>query len=276
MRFAPVVLALPAMAAAQQQVPLFEQAKGWFNNFVGAATSNVNSASSAAASAASGVPNPVHAAAGQVEQLAVTDLTKENYNQVLKPGAATASPGIEDWMIYTTGGNRTCFGMCARADVEWSKAVSLLSAVPSAPQLGRLDCEKEPQLCNAWGAGAPSVIYMQLPQPLPDQTTPATTVHFIALNRTTVSAQDIVEIATEKAFKQRTPYEGFFHPFDGVLAKTGLGIPFGWVVYGFSVMPSWALMIGISFFSRTFIKRMGPQGGAAARPAAAAPAGRTQ
>ncbi|KAG9758971.1 hypothetical protein KCU75_g11245, partial [Aureobasidium melanogenum] len=94
MRFAPVVLALPAMAAAQQQVPLFEQAKGWFNNFVGAATSSVNSASSAAASAASGVPNPVHAAAGKVEQLTVTDLTKENYNQVLKPGAATASPGI--------------------------------------------------------------------------------------------------------------------------------------------------------------------------------------
>ncbi|CAD0092850.1 unnamed protein product [Aureobasidium mustum] len=272
MRFAPVVLALPAMAAAQQQVPLLEQAKGWFNNFVGAATSSVNSASSAAASAASGVPNPVHAAAGQVEQLTVTDFTKENYNQVLKPGAATASPGIEDWMIYTTGGNRTCFGMCARADVEWSKAVSLLSAVPSAPQLGRLDCEKEPQLCNAWGAGAPSVIYMQLPQPLPDQTTPATTVYYLPLNRTTVTAQDIVELATEKAFKEKTPYEGFFHPFNGMLAQTGLAIPFGWVVYGFSVMPSWALMIGISFFSRTFI--MGPQGGAAARPAA--PAGRTQ
>jgi len=276
MRFTPVVLALPAMAAAQQQAPLLEQAKGWFNNLVGAATSNVNSASSAAASAASGIPNPVNAAAGKAEELAVTVLTKENYNQVLKPGAATASPGIEDWMIYTTGGNRTCFGMCDHADVEWSKAVPLLSAVPSGPQLGRLDCEKEPQLCNAWGAGAPSVIYIQLPQPLPDQTTPATTVHYLSLNRTTVTAQDFVEIATEKKFKlEKTPYEGFFHPFNGVLAQTGLGIPFGWVVYGFSVMPSWALMIGISFFSRTFMsKRMGPQGGAAARPAA--PAGRTQ
>ncbi|KAG9683373.1 hypothetical protein KCU85_g6938, partial [Aureobasidium melanogenum] len=276
MRFAPVVLALPAMAAAQQQVPLFEQAKGWFNNIVGAASSSVTSASSAAASAASGVPNPVHAAAGKVQELTVTDLTKENYNEVLKPGAATASPGIEDWMIYTTGGNRTCFGMCARADVEWTKALPLLSAVPSAPQLGRLDCEKEPQLCNAWGVGAPSVIYMQLPQPLPDQTTPATTVYYLPLNRTTVSAQDIVEIATEKTFlKEKTPYEGFFHPFNGMLAQTGLAIPFGWVVYGFSVMPSWALMIGISFFSRTFMsKRMGPQGGAGAR--AAAPAGRTQ
>ncbi|THX31990.1 hypothetical protein D6D10_08225 [Aureobasidium pullulans] len=276
MRFAPVVLALPAMAAAQQQVPLLEQAKGWLNNFIGAATSNVNSASSAAASAASGVPNPAYAAAGKVQQLTVTDLTKENYLQVMKPGAATASPGIEDWMVYTTGGNRTCFGMCNRADEEWIKAVPLLSAAPSAPQLARLDCEKEPQLCNAWGAGAPSVIYIQLPQPLPDQTTPATTVYFLPLNRTTVSAQDFVSIATEKAFfKERTPYEGFFHPFDGILAKTGLAIPFGWVVYGFSVMPSWALMIGISFFSRTFMsKRMGPQGGAAARPAA--PAGRTQ
>jgi hypothetical protein len=254
MRFTSVVLALPAMAAAQQQAPLLEQAKGWFNNFVGAATSNVNSASSAAASAASGIPNPVNAAAGKAEELAVTVLTKENYNQVLKPGAATASPGIEDWMIYTTGGNRTCFGMCDRADVEWSKAVSQLSVIPSGPQLGRLDCEKEPQLCNAWGAGAPSVIYIQLPQPLPDQTTPATTVHYLSLNRTTVTAQDFVEMATVKAFKQeKTPYEGFFHPFNGVLAQTGLGIPFGWVVYGFSVMPSWALMIGISFFSRTFM-----------------------
>jgi len=253
MRFAPVVLALPAMAAAQQQVPLFEQAKGWFNNIVGAATSNVNSASSAAASAASGVPNPVHAAAGKVQQLAVTDLTKENYNQVLKPGSATASPGIENWMIYTTGGNRTCFGLCDKADVEWTKAIPLLSAIPSAPQLGRLDCEKEPQLCNAWGAGAPSVIYIQLPQPLPDQTTPATTVHYLSLNRTTVSAQDFVQIVTDKTYQQKTPYEGFFHPFNGILAQTGLAIPFGWVVYGFSVMPSWALMIGISFFSRTFM-----------------------
>jgi hypothetical protein len=254
MRFTPVVLALPAMAAAQQQIPLLDQAKGWFNNFVGAATSNVNSASSAAASAASGIPNPVNAAAGKAEELAVTVLTKENYNQVLKPGAATASPGIEDWMIYTTGGNRTCFGMCERADVEWSKAVPQLSVIPGGPQLGRLDCEKEPQLCNAWGAGAPSVIYIQLPQPLPDQTTPATTVHYLSLNRTTVTAQDFVEMATVKAFKQeKTPYEGFFHPFNGVLAQTGLGIPFGWVVYGFSVMPSWALMIGISFFSRTFM-----------------------
>ncbi|KAI5206514.1 hypothetical protein E4T39_02488 [Aureobasidium subglaciale] len=275
MRFAPIVLALPAMAAAQQQFPLFDQAKGWINNFIGAATSNVNSASSAAASAVSGVPNPVNAAAGKVEQLAVTQLTKENYNQVLKPGAATASPGIEDWMVYTTGGNRTCFGMCVRSDQEWSKAVSLFSAIPSAPQLARLDCEQEPQLCNAWGAGAPSIIYMQLPQPLPDQTTPATTVYFLPLNRTTVSAQDIVSIATDKTFKDKTPYEGFFHPFDGMLAKTGLAVPFGWVVYGFSIMPSWALMIGISFFSRTFMsKRMGPQGGAAPRPAA--PAGRTQ
>lgn len=253
MRLSPVVLALPALATAQQQIPLLDQAKGWFNNLMGAASSSVSSAGSAASSAASGVPNPVNAAAGKVEQLSVHQLTKENYLQVLQPGAATASPGIEDWMVYTTGGNRTCFGLCERADNEWAKAVSLLSAVPNAPQLARLDCETDAQLCNAWAAGAPSIIYMQLPQPLPDQTTPATTVYHLPLNRTTVTAQDIAAIYTERGFEKRTPYEGFFHPFDGPLAKTGLAIPFGWVVYGFSVVPSWALMIGISFFSRTFM-----------------------
>jgi hypothetical protein len=243
MRFTPVVLALPAMAAAQQQIPLLEQAKGWYNSLIGAASSAVNS----------GLSDPVNAAAEKVEQLSVTNLTKENFAEVLKPGAATASTGIDDWMIYTTGGNRTCFGLCGRADEAWAQAVTLLSVKPSGPQLAHLDCEKEAQLCNAWAANAPSVIYMQLPQPLADQTTPATTVYYLPLNRTTVTAQDIVTIVTEQRFKSHTPYEGFFHPFDGTLAKLGLAIPFGWVVYGFSVMPSWALMIGISFFSRSFM-----------------------
>lgn len=253
MRLSPLVLALPALAAAEQQIPLLDQVKGWINNFAGQASTSVSSASSAAASAASRVPNPTDAAAKSVEQLAVQDLTKENYAQVLKPGSATSSPGIEEWMVYTTGGNRTCFGACGHADAEWAKAVTLLGAAPNAPHLGRLNCETDAQLCNAWAAGAPSIIYMQLPQPGLDQTTPATTVYYLPLNRTSISAADIAAIYTEKNFEKSTPYEGFFHPFDGTLAKTGLAIPFGWVVYGFSVMPSWALMIGISFFSRTFM-----------------------
>lgn len=49
-------------------------------------------------------------------------------------------------------------------------------------------------------------------------------------------------------------YEGFFHPFDGPLAQYGLTIPFGYLVWGFSQIPSWMFMIGISFFSRTISK----------------------
>ena len=182
MRVSTILLALPALAVAEQaQAPLLDQVKGWFDkataavqaNFAGASSTASSSVASAAATAsqAANAANPVDEAAKAAANLAVINLTKENYKEVLVPGAATASPGIEEWMIYVTGGNKTCYGLCGHADAAWAKAVPLLSASSNPPHLAKLDCEAEGALCNAWAAGSPTVIYALLPQPLPDQTT---------------------------------------------------------------------------------------------------------
>lgn len=129
----------------------------------------------------------------------------------------------------------------------------MLAAVPKGPQLATVDCEADSVLCNAWIAGPPAIYYFELPRPLVDQTKPATTVRYIPLNVTTVTATDITEIYTKQGYLATTPYEGILHPFDGLLATTGLDIPMGWVLWGLGKMPSWAPMIIISFFSRSFM-----------------------
>lgn len=78
-------------------------------------------------------------------------------------------------------------------------------------------------------------------------------MRYIPLNVTTVTVSDITEIYTKQEYLKTTPYEGILHPFDGLLAQTGLDIPLGWVLWGLGKMPSWAPMIIISFFSRSFM-----------------------
>lgn len=235
--------------AAAQQVPILDQVKGWFNKATHAVSSAAPSVSSVP------VANPVDVAAAQVASLEVDRLTLDNVKQLLVPGAATASPGIENWMLFITGGNKTCFGLCNHAETEFNKSVALMAASTSspAPHLAILDCETDPVVCNAWAVGPPSILYMELPYNLADQSTPATTVHYIPLNRTSVAATEIAALHTEEKYKEKAPYEGIFHPFDGQLAKFGLDIPFGWAVYYFGLIPSWAMMVGISFFTRTFM-----------------------
>ena len=245
MRLSTVVLALPAIAAAEQ-VPLMDQVKGWFNKATQAISQTVPSVSNVP------VANPVDAAAAKAAEYAVERVTLENHKQVLAAGAHGAS-GIDNVMLFVTGGNKTCFGLCGHAEAEWNKSAAIVAASSDAPRLAVIDCESEPVLCNAWALGPPSVAYMLLPQPLPDQSTPATSFYNIPLNRTSVTAGEIAAIHTQQKYLDKAPYEGWFHPFDGQLAKLGLTIPFGYAVYYFSLIPSWAMMVGISFFSRTFM-----------------------
>lgn len=257
MRMNPIVLALPAMAAAQgAQVPLLDQLKGWFSSATAALAASTPTAAASipnVANVAAGIPNPVEAVASKFADVTVDRVTLENHKSILAPGAATSSPGIEDLMLFVTGGNKTCFGLCKHAEAEWNKSVALIAASKNPPHLALLNCETDPVLCNAWALGPPSVLYMQLPQPLADQSHPATTVYSIALNRTSVTAAEIAAIHTEGKFAEKAPYEGYFHPFDGQLAKFGLSIPFGYAVYYFNMIPSWMMMVGISFFTRTFM-----------------------
>ena len=129
----------------------------------------------------------------------------------------------------------------------------VLAAQPKGPQLAVLDCEQEEVFCNSWAAGPPSVYYFLLPQPLADQSTPATSVYYTPLNRTSVTAQEIIEIHTKENYAKKGPYEGLFHPFDSPLIKFGVIVPVAYFLWGMAKMPSWLPMVLISFFSRSFM-----------------------
>jgi len=102
-----LLLALPALALAEQaQIPLAEKVKGWF----GAASSYVSSAAPAAS-------KPVQAAASKIIQAKVSNLTLENYKDVLQPSSGKSA---DEWLVFINGGNVTCFGLCANATKAWN------------------------------------------------------------------------------------------------------------------------------------------------------------
>ena len=99
MRFTSLVTLLPALAVAQEQVPLADRVQGWFNQV----KSYVPTAAPVAA--------PIEKLAEKVTEKSVTHVSMDNWQSILSPG-----PKAEDWLIYTTGGNKTCFGRCGTAD----------------------------------------------------------------------------------------------------------------------------------------------------------------
>ncbi|KAF3048013.1 hypothetical protein E8E12_006475 [Didymella heteroderae] len=266
MRFSTTaVLALPALALAEQQIPLLDKVKGFFNQATASVASVIPSAPS--------VPSaPVEAAAAKAAAAVQHPLTLENWKEVLTVDPTVSAPATQEWLIFVTGGNSTCYGFCGPAEKAWNASTAVIAAAPSSPKLGYLDCEKENILCNSWSIGAPSLIKFRIPKPLADQSAPVPEYRYKPLNRTSTTTETFKELVLQNKIDEITPYEGPFHPFNGVMQQYNLAIPYGYVTWGFAKMPSWLPMILISFFSRTFMsKRMNPgaaaQGGAA--PAAA-------
>jgi hypothetical protein len=128
-------------------------------------------------------------------------------------------------------------------------------------------------LCNAWSA-ATSVLWLidLLPAPAPVE------IRMRKLNTTTVTTEDIVEaykqaispapeteteeqvtgedgVPTQKKKNvwHRYDPDGYFHPFDGKLAKLGLLVPVAYFIWGISAIPSWGMMLIVSFMSRTMM-----------------------
>lgn len=243
MRISTILLLLPALALAQDQKPMgffgmdfepyFEKAKSYLP-----------------ASAKS----PVSASAAKIAAKNVTPLTKDNWASTLKPSAsAQAGTGPENWMIFITGGNKTCFGRCEGVEHAWNESAAIFAAVPTSPKLGSIDCESQAILCSTWMMGPAAIYYIQLPIPAADQSKPQTTIYKVKLNTTTTTTQDIVQIHTQQTYLKSPTYEGYFHPFDGVLAQYGLNVPVGYVFWAFALVPSWMFMILISFVSRTIM-----------------------
>ncbi|KAJ5272696.1 hypothetical protein N7478_007821 [Penicillium angulare] len=253
MHFTSLVALLPALALAQEQVPLADRVQGWFNK----AKSLVPTA----------VPvDPIVKLSEKVTEKSVTPLTLSNWESILTPGLEP-----EDWLIFVTGGNKTCFGRCEHATKAFNESTLLFAADPTSPNLGYMDCEENRVLCSIWSAGAPSIYYFEKPVTQSEGRAP-TPLHIIYLNATTITPKEIYEIHSKKTFQETEPYEGAMHPTDSWLAQNKLNTPIGYALYAIGAVPSWMFMIGISFFSRTFMGRRMGNVGAQQRPAAA-PAG---
>ncbi|KAL8710757.1 MAG: hypothetical protein Q9220_004775 [cf. Caloplaca sp. 1 TL-2023] len=232
MRLSASLLALLPLALAESQKPLNE----WFEK--------------AKAYIPSAVKAPVASTAAKAAASNVVPLTKDNWQSVLTPSTADPFQGPESWMVFFSGGNKTCYGRCAGLEQAWNESAALLAADPTSPRLAYANCDKDPILCATWAAGPPTIWYIQLPVTAPDQSKPATTIRIVGLNTTTTTAKDITSIHTQKTYEKKPVYEGSLHPFDGWVAKYGLLVPFGYVMYGFANVPSWAFMIVISMGSR--------------------------
>ncbi|KAI5289958.1 hypothetical protein KEM54_002794 [Ascosphaera aggregata] len=288
MRLTPVIAAaaLPLLASAQQapnaQIPLQDTISGWFNKAkamlpptVIDAVKNVKNAASSPVSnlVSEAATTPIVSAkpAPPVKPKHVTEITKDNWQEVFKPlEAKTSDPEKLEWLMLITGGNKSCFGRCAQLDKAWEEAIPLFSADPTSPSLARLDCENEGLLCAAWMASPPYIYHIQIPildSAHPD-VRPETELVAVRMNTTTVNPDAVYEVHSKKTYEAIEPNTSFLHPFDSMLARNNLLIPFGYFVYGFSRLPSWLLMVTISMFSRTLMNRRMPQ----TRPAGSAPA----
>lgn len=98
MRFTSLVAFLPALALAQEQVPLADRVQGWFNK----AKQYVPTAVPA---------DPMVKMAEKVSEKRVTPVTLQNAQSILTPASEA-----QDWLVFVTGGNKTCFGRCEHAE----------------------------------------------------------------------------------------------------------------------------------------------------------------
>ncbi|CAD6590931.1 MAG: hypothetical protein ASARMPRED_005109 [Alectoria sarmentosa] len=251
-----LALALPALAAAQNiQKPLIEQAGDWLYSIRDYIATNVPTTMPAVPTA---VKSPVAASAAKIAALKVTSLTMDNYESELTPDPNSAkSP--QEWMVFISGGNKTCGGVCDRLEREWNETASVLAADPTAPNLAYVNCDKQGVLCSTWMAKPPTLWHIQRPVAQADQSTPASTIHINYFNVTHSTVGDMVAIHSGKKYEEGILYEGWFDPFDGQLAKLGVNKAVGYALFGIGMVPSWAFMIVISMVSRTIIaRRNGP------------------
>lgn len=261
MRFSTAtLLALPLLAAAAQDASPLEQAQAQAQYYLDKFLSYIPN------------PNKAHtppAAAAKAGGKTLNILTLNDWEHIIRSSVKPSSTTPEEWWVLLTGGNKTCFGMCEKPEIAFNQTAALWSAVPSTPHLGYLNCEDQPVLCNAWGAGPPNLwMFEVLPEPAP------VILRLKNLNYTTTVMKDIVDLYNTRAYKEIPPYEGFFHPFNSFIAQYGLAIPLGYFFWIFTVVPSWLFMILVSFASRSLMSRRGvppprPAGGAAAPVAAA-------
>jgi hypothetical protein len=260
MRLSYALLALPALALAQEQKPLVDQVQEQFNGLFEKVKSFLP------AQPAAGTSKGANVAAKNV-----TPLTLENYKEILAAPAISASKTpAANWMVLITGSNKTCHGQCGPVDTAFQSAAKTFSADSKTPQLATIDCDHEPILCNVWLVSPPALYYIRSPVPAATAGAPATRpIHYYKLNPAVVSAQDLIDIHKANNWEKIPAMDSPFHPFDGILATTGANLAIGYAYTALNMVPSWVYMIAVSFFSRTIMSGFWKPEPAARRPAAA-------
>jgi len=120
MRSSPLILAFSAAALAQDQVPLVDKLKGWYSQATAVVTNAVP--------AVPHVPSPADAARGKVADQLQTELSLENWKEVLTVDPTASTPTTQEWLVYITGGNTTCYGLCGNTTKAWNVSALLHGA----------------------------------------------------------------------------------------------------------------------------------------------------
>lgn len=115
-------LALPLLAAAEEQKPL----KAWLDKL----SSYIPSA----------VQHPIENAAAKSAKVHVTHVTMYNLKDTLVPNGQP-----QEWWVYVTGGNTTCFGQCKITGQAWNVS---LKAVKSSQGEGCSQSYRNQQLSS--------------------------------------------------------------------------------------------------------------------------------
>ncbi|KAK0706372.1 hypothetical protein B0T26DRAFT_789311 [Lasiosphaeria miniovina] len=236
------LLALPLLAAAAESP--FQEYKAKFQNFLGnfvaapeAAKQDPVAASSTKSSKAKVV------GAKKIETLSL-NTWKDTLYAPVKPDATRP----EEWYVLITGGNKTCFGHCAKVEAAFNESVAKFATLSKSPHVAMINCDDEKILCNSWSATTGALwIFEMLPAPA------AIDVYWKRLNLTTTTSQTILDLYVNDDKKAFYLIDSYFHPFDGVLAKNDLAVPVAYLLWGFNAIPSWAMMLFVSFFSRSMM-----------------------
>ncbi|KAL2024282.1 hypothetical protein VTK56DRAFT_8764 [Thermocarpiscus australiensis] len=246
---ATALLALPLLAAAAES-PL-EQYKAKFQNFLSSFGASRPSEDKAE------VPVPVVSTGKsrqkKVEPKKIEALTLQNWKDTLYGPVKSEATQPEDWLVLISGRNKTCYGHCLQVETAFNESAAHLATLPQSARLhlGYVNCDDQPVLCNSWSAGAGSLwLFEVLPAPAPVD------IYWKRLNLTTTTSQDVVDAYTkDKAEVNFRKYEGYFHPIDGLFAKYGLSVPLGYFFWGLNAIPTWGMMLLMSFVSRTLMNR---------------------
>ena len=139
-------------------------------------------------------------------------------------------------------------GHCEKVEKAFNASAARFSLLPKAPHMALINCDDQPVLCNSWSASSGTVWAIDMvPPPSPVE------IYRKRMNLTSTTDQTFVDLYKKGDKEGWTYHDGYFHPFNGPLAKNGLSVPIGYFFYFFNAIPSWAMMLVVSFFSRSMM-----------------------